>query len=161
MRKRNVGVIKLRGWRGELDIEKVKPAIGKSSVGVSLWRRAAWALLSYTGDVSDIVMSEYASDGYIKWLESRGRWVIKEIVKSDPEKYGLVRINPNEINEAMTTKELLAFCCAGKKNLSELIAGAPENGLPKPSKKLGRTLKGRSYIFPVEVAREYAKRLIA
>ena len=152
-------MIKLKGWRGQPDIDKLRRAVERSSLGYSLWRRAARVLLRGE-DVSDMV-NEYASDSYVAWLKSRGRWVMKEIVKLNPEKYGLIRIKPDEIVEAMTTKELLVFCNAGKKNLSELVANAPENGLPKPSRKLGRTLKGRSYIFPVEVAREYAKKLIS
>ena len=149
-------MIKLKGWRGEPHVETLKTAIKVSSCGKESWRNLALVLLD-GGDIKNQSLTKNTKN----WLRCRAKWVMKQIVKDDPEKYGFVKVNPNEINKDMTTKELLDFCGTGKKELSELIAKAPQNGLPKPSKKLGRTLRGRAYIFPVNVAREYARRLIS
>jgi len=132
-------MIKLKGWRGEPDIEKLKLSVWKSSLGESLWRRAAWVLLH--GKDVDTIVNEDAKDSYKSWLKSRGHWIMREIVEADPGKYGLIKINPDEINKPMTRKELLAFCEVSKKKLSELIRGAPENGCPSHPRNLAEPLR--------------------
>lgn len=94
------------------------------------------------------------------WYRYQARRLMESIILKAPERFGLERIDPDEITEEMSSKELATFCEVPVARVYELANGAPGNGLPKPLWPLGRTLKGRGYKFPVETARLYARRLI-
>ena len=153
--------IRVRGWRGvPTKIELLKRDIEASDVGLPAHRRTALHILDGERVEETMMRLGTESRNYATWLRCRAREVIKYFLVLAPDRYGLERVDPGEIREGMSTVELAAFADVPKQRVLALVRGAPQNGLPRPIKKLGRTLSGQGWWFPPEAAREYVKCLI-
>ena len=153
--------IRVRGWRGvPVKLELLKRDIEASDIGLPAYRHTAMRILD--GETVEETMTRLGTESrnYATWLRCRARKVIRYFLELTPDRYGLERVNPDEIVEGMGTVELAAFVDVPKQRVLALVRGAPQNGLPKPIKRLGRTLSGQGWWFPPEVAKEYAKYLI-
>jgi len=153
--------IRIRGWRGvPTQIELLKKDIEASDVGLPAHRHTAMHILDGETVEGTMTRLDTESRNYAMWLRCRARGVIRYFLELAPDRYGLERVNPDEIREGMGTMQLAVFADVPKQKVLALVRGAPQNGLPQPIKRLGRTLKGQGWWFSPEVAKEYVRRLI-
>lgn len=151
----------LRGYKGDVDREKLVDALHKiDGVLPSVCAAAADLLHGDRHELHRGWRVARRKHSTVIWLRSRAKAALRQVLSQDPEWYGLERIRPGEIAEAMTARELAEFCGVPIGRVRKLAHEAPGNGLPEADWPLGRTLRGRAWRFPPDIAREYAEHLL-
>jgi len=148
----------IRGWKGELDTARVWVAIKQGEIGTPTERMVVQRLLrdDYT---AERMRKEFptAAPSYLSWLRWRAKCLIKKVIREDPKFFGLEPIPP--VDGKLTTEELAAHAGVGKEQILRMAQQADKLGLPKPRMRLGRTLRGRGFVFTSDVAMAYIEKL--
>lgn len=144
-------LILVSGYRPRYNREKLERFLRHSGNIAPMAKTVALDLLD--GLTIEQMMAKYGRNrGYTSTLRARGRAALKLVLESNPERFGLEKIEP--VAEGMTTKELAEYCSANKAVILSLVRRRRKIGLPAPERG---GFKG--WWFPAELANLYIENL--
>lgn len=142
--------ILISGYKPQYDEEKLRDFVEQGDFIAPMAKNAALDLLD--GLTIDQMMAFYGrGQGYTTTLRARGRLVLTLILASNPERFGLERIEP--VAEGMTTTVLAEHCGVSNPVILSRVRRRKKFRLPMPEKQ------HQGWWFPVETANLYIESL--